>query len=272
MDPEFGKAYAELYRTHWWFRAREMVLLREIARILRNSSSFSSCSSPTGASVQRAQDADSSGSSSLANCHQPRILDVGCGDALFFDRLTKIGDVEGIESEAALVGAYNPYRSRIHFGFLDENFRPSAPYDLVLLLDVLEHIKEPAPVLKRAVELLAPEGNVIITVPAFQALWTTHDDLNHHFVRYTKRSFQQLAANARMKIDHQRYLFQWTFLPKFGAHLVEAVLKPKPSIPRTPPRIINGLFAAISVGEAVLFENASVPFGGSLLVVGSAAE
>lgn len=249
MDPEFGKAYAELYRTHWWFRAREMVLLREIDCILRSRGPFE----------------PGIGS-------RPRILDVGCGDALFFDRLTKIGDVEGIESEAALVRADNPHRSRIHLGFLDENFRPAAPYDLLLLLDVLEHIKEPAPVLKRAVELLAPAGKVIITVPAFQALWTTHDDLNHHFVRYTKRSFQQLAAKARMKIDHQRYLFQWTFLPKFGAHMVESVLKPKPSIPRTPPRIINGLLAAMSVGEAVLFENVSVPFGGSLLVVGSAAD
>jgi 2-polyprenyl-3-methyl-5-hydroxy-6-metoxy-1,4-benzoquinol methylase len=250
VDPEFGKAYAELYRTHWWFRAREIVLLREIERILR----------------------DPGFPAAPANGRRPRILDVGCGDALFFDRLIEIGDVEGIESEAALVRGDNPHRARIHFGLLDENFRPPEPYDLVLLLDVLEHIKEPAPVLRRALELLAPGGKVIVTVPAFQALWTTHDDLNHHFVRHTKRSFHQLAANTRMTIERERYLFQWTFAPKLAAHVVEAVLKPKPSIPRTPPRIINGLLAAISVGEAVLFENMSVPFGGSLLVVGSRAE
>jgi 2-polyprenyl-3-methyl-5-hydroxy-6-metoxy-1,4-benzoquinol methylase len=244
LDPEFGKAYAQLYRTHWWFRAREIVLLREIDRILR-SADFS------------------------RNHQRRRILDVGCGDALFFDRLAEIGDVEGIESEPALVCADNPHRSRIHFGLLDENFRPTVPYDLILLLDVLEHIEDPAPVLKRALDLLAPAGKVIITVPAFPSLWTTHDDLNHHFMRYTRHSFRDLAARAGMRIERERYLFQWTFLPKLAAHVVEAVLKPKPHIPRTPPRIINGLLAAISVGEAVLFENLAVPFGGSLLIVGS---
>jgi SAM-dependent methyltransferase len=250
VDPEFGKAYAQLYRTHWWFRAREIMLLREINRLLRagNSSTY------------------------FAHGRRPRILDVGCGDALFFDRLGEIGDVEGIESEPALVRADNPHRSRIHVCVLDEHFRPPAAYDLVLLLDVLEHIKNAAPVLQRALEVLAPGGRVVITVPAFQALWTTHDDLNHHFVRYTRRSFRELAERAGMSIERERYLFQWTFVPKLATHVVEALLKPKPRIPKTPPRVINGLLAAISVAEAVLFENVSVPFGGSLLVVGSPAE
>jgi 2-polyprenyl-3-methyl-5-hydroxy-6-metoxy-1,4-benzoquinol methylase len=248
VDPEFGKAYANLYRTHWWFRARESVLLREIKHVLGEVS----VSGNGGSGTRR-----------------PRILDVGCGDGLFFDRLLEIGDVEGIESEGALIRPDNPHRDRIHIGLLDESFRPDAPYDVVLMLDVLEHIQQPAPVLRRALDVLAPTGNAIITVPAFQSLWTTHDDLNHHFVRYTKHSFGSLAAAAGMRIERQRYLFNWTFLPKLAAHVAEALTKPKPHIPKTPARAVNGLLAALSVGEAVLFEKLSVPFGSSLLVVGT---
>jgi 2-polyprenyl-3-methyl-5-hydroxy-6-metoxy-1,4-benzoquinol methylase len=243
VDPAYGKAYAELYRTHWWWRAREIVVLREIRRAL----------------------------GVLARAAKPRILDVGCGDGLFFDRLLEFSDVEGIESEAALLAPGNPHRSRIHIGRLDESFQPSSPYDVVLMLDVLEHIQQPVPVLRRALQLLAPGGKAIITVPAFQSLWTTHDDLNHHFVRYTKKTFRAIAEPAGMRITRERYLFQWTFLPKFAAHSVEAVVKPKPSVPKTPPRTLNGILAALSVSEAVLFENIPAPFGSSLLVVGEAA-
>ena len=246
MDPAYGKAYAELYRTHWWWRAREIVVLREIERLMPNSA-FSDAMPPP----------------------RPRILDVGCGDGLFFDRLLEFAEVDGIESEAALISPNNPHRSRIHVGLLDESFQPSSAYDIILMLDVLEHIQQPAPVLRRALQLLAPGGHVIVTVPAFQSLWTTHDELNHHFIRYNTRTFRGLADAARMQIERERYLFQWTFLPKLAARFAEAVIKPRPSVPRTPPRLLNGLLAALSVGEAVLFEKVRVPFGSSLLVVGS---
>lgn len=243
MDPAYGKAYAQLYRTHWWWRAREVVVLREIQRAL---------------AAQGSHDATA----------RPRILDVGCGDGLFFDRLLKFADVEGIESETDLISPDSPHRSRIHTGLLDERFAPAAPYNVILMLDVLEHIQRPASVLRRGLELLAPGGHVIITVPAFPRLWTTHDDLNHHFVRYTKESFRDVAAGAGLTIERERYLFHWTFIPKLGAHYAEGVLKPKPSVPRTPPRLLNGTLAALSVAESVLFENVPVPFGSSLLVVG----
>jgi 2-polyprenyl-3-methyl-5-hydroxy-6-metoxy-1,4-benzoquinol methylase len=248
VDSGYGSAYAELYRTHWWWRARETIVLREIERALANS-----------------RQACSPG---FDESSRPRILDVGCGDALFFDRLMNFGNVEGIESDGALVSPNNRHRECIHIGLLDDSFRPAAPYEVILMLDVLEHIKDPVPVLRRALELLAPCGLVLVTVPAFQGLWTTHDDLNHHFVRYTRRSFRQIAKSAAMNIERERYLFQWTFLPKLVAHFAEAVFKPKPSIPRTPPRPLNVLLAAMSVCEAGLFEKVPVPVGSSLLVVG----
>jgi 2-polyprenyl-3-methyl-5-hydroxy-6-metoxy-1,4-benzoquinol methylase len=247
MDPAYGKAYAQLYRTHWWWRSREIVVLREIERALAESHE-----DPLPFRQPR----------------RPRILDVGCGDALFFDRLLEFTDVEGIESDASLISDDNPHRKRIHIGPLDDSFQPAEPFDVVLMLDVLEHIEDPAPVLRRAMKVLKHAGHVIITVPAFESLWTNHDDLNRHFVRYTKESFRALADEVGMAVAHERYLFHWTVLPKLATRAAEKVLKPPPKLPKTPPRRINGLLAALSVGEAVLLENVRVPFGSSLLIVG----
>lgn len=66
-------------------------------------------------------------------------------------------------------------------------------YSLILMLDVLEHLEDPVGALQHAVDLLTPEGTLLITVPAFMALWTNHDVLNHHLTRYTKRSFSNVA-------------------------------------------------------------------------------
>jgi 2-polyprenyl-3-methyl-5-hydroxy-6-metoxy-1,4-benzoquinol methylase len=117
MDEEYSTSYARLYREHWWWRVREEILLGKIRRILGSRTS--------GA----------------------RILDVGCGAGLFFDALERFGHVEGIESDARAVGQAGRWRSRIHIGQLDETFQPSGSYDLILLLDVVEHVDRPAELL-----------------------------------------------------------------------------------------------------------------------------
>jgi hypothetical protein len=61
-------------------------------------------------------------------------------------------------------------------------------FDLVLMLDVPERLPDPVGVLRKAAELLESGGRLLITVPAFQMLWTVHDDLNRHFVGYNRRA------------------------------------------------------------------------------------
>ena len=51
------------------------------------------------------------------------------------------------------------------------------------MLDVLEHFENPGPALRRAVELLADTGAILVTVPAFLGRWTSHDEINRHFTR-----------------------------------------------------------------------------------------
>jgi 2-polyprenyl-3-methyl-5-hydroxy-6-metoxy-1,4-benzoquinol methylase len=237
VDPEYGKRYPELYQKHWWWRAREEAIMGALRR------------------------------------HQPpqgwgTILDVGCGDGLFFDRLSQFGDVEGIESAEAVVSDTGPHRKRIHVGSFDQSFQSGKRYSLILMLDVLEHLHDAAGALRHALRLLIPGGTLLATVPAFNLLWTNHDILNHHLCRYTRSDFRELAQQVGLRIESEQYLFQWIFLAKLLLRVVERVFRLPPKIPEIPPRWANQSLYLLSRLEQKTLGVLPVPFGSSLLVLG----
>lgn len=240
MDTGYGARYRELFERHWWWRARERVILDAL------------------------------------EAHRPTtgyrtVLDVGCGDGLFFDRLLAIPGVtvvEGIEPAEALVSPDGAHRERITIAPFDERFVPNRQYSAILMLDVLEHLVEPARALRHALSLLEPGGIVIATVPAFMALWTRHDELNHHYTRYDVRSFTALAAASGMRVDAMRYFFRWTAAAKIMTRVAEALVSGDPMAPEVPARVVNRLLYGLSRLEERVMGRLPVPFGSSLLVVG----
>jgi SAM-dependent methyltransferase len=239
MDNAYAAAYPDLYRNHWWWRVREEILLTEVERLLNHIPA-------------------------------PRILDVGCGAGLFFDALQRFGEVEGIESDATAVQAAGRWRSRIHHGELNGSFSPAAPYQLVLMLDVLEHLTRPIELLRQAASHLHKSGRVLITVPAFNWLWTRHDDVNHHVKRYTDREMRRLVEAADLSVDRSRYLFPSLVLPKALVRIKEALVGDSPDVPRIPAPWMNGAVqTALRAEHAV---TARVPFGTSLMVVASRSD
>jgi SAM-dependent methyltransferase len=240
LDPELSHRYRELYESHWWFRAREELIIKFLRR-----------NQPPGG--------------------WRTILDVGCGDGLFFRELAQFGDVEGIELAADVISPDNPFRDRIHIGPFDETFRPGKQYTLVLMLDVLEHLADPVKALRNALSHLQPDGSLLITVPAFQTLWTSHDELNYHFARYTKSSFNEVAEKAGLKTAESRYLFYWLFLVKLAMRGKESLLGPAPKVPETPAPGLNRMLYWVSRLEEGLLGRVPIPLGSSLLVFGSAA-
>jgi 2-polyprenyl-3-methyl-5-hydroxy-6-metoxy-1,4-benzoquinol methylase len=237
LDPEFSLQYRKLYEEHWWFRAREELILAVIQR-----------EQPPGG--------------------WKSILDVGCGDGLFFSALQKFGDVEGVEPSAQVVSPDNPFRRRIYIGTFDRGFQPGKKYGLILMLDVLEHMDDPVGVIRHALSLLERDGALLITVPAFPALWTSHDVLNHHRVRYTRPAFTRVAADAGLKIVVARYFFFWLFAAKLAARVKESIFGARPQIPRVPSAPINALLGWICRAEERVLGASTIPLGGSLLVVG----
>ena len=240
MDKAYGAGYGELYRQHWWWRAREAFLLRNLRRLELVGS-------------------------------PPAILDVGCGDGLFFPRLSELGKVWGVEPDTELVSPDGPWADRIHIGPFDASYTPGRRFSLILMLDVLEHIADAEAALARAVSLLEQQGTLLITVPAFRALWTRHDELNQHVTRYDSRSFRHLAARAGMNIRSMRYFFHWLFPVKLAVRGLERLNHRVPRPPRVPPRWVNrSLFGVTRVEQAVT-RNLPLPFGSSLLVIGGGA-
>jgi SAM-dependent methyltransferase len=240
MDPEYALRYRELYEKHWWWRAREDLILETIERLR-----------PAGESGV--------------------ILDVGCGDGLFFDKLERFGRVEGIEMDPIGVTPGGPWAGRIRIQPFDSSFEPGQRYDLVLLLDVLEHFPDPANRLRRAIELLVPGGAVVVTVPAFPALWTSHDELNRHFIRFTARSLSSVASEAGARVESCAYFFHWMFPLKLAAHLKESMRPVTPQPPRIPPRWMNNALYRLSRWEHRALGRWRVPFGSSLIAVLRAA-
>jgi len=243
MDPEYGRQYRALYERHWWWRAREAVILR----VLRG--------------LPQLQKGEGTG----------HILDVGCGDGLFFDRLAEFGDVEGVEPDAALVSDRPDRRARITIGPFDASYQPGHSFRSILLLDVLEHLDDPVAALHHAALLLERDGVVVVTVPAFRALWTTHDEINHHRTRYTERTLSALAAAAGLRLSHMEYFFHWTFAAKMAQRGLERVVRPRPAAPRVPPAPINAALYAASRLEYALLRPLHLPFGSSLLMVADRA-
>lgn len=237
MESNYGQAYRELFERHWWWRARTELIIGTL-RDLQPGQGWK------------------------------RILDIGCGDGLFFDRLAEFGEVEGVESSAELVSADNPHRKAIHIGPFDASFQPNKPYSLILMLDVLEHLENPVAALAHAMELLAPEGTMVLTVPAFMSLWTNHDVLNRHFTRYTKRTFREVAGRAGFQILRERYFCHWTFPAKLAVRMRESISHPTPQSPKIPGFWINETLFRLSRMEQKTLTALSPPFGSSLLVVG----
>jgi SAM-dependent methyltransferase len=240
VDTQYGVRYRELFERHWWWRARERFVLDALRR------------------------------------HRPangwrRILDVGCGDGLFFDELARLDGVElveGVEPARALVSPNGRHAERIHVVPFDASFDLGRRYSLVLMLDVLEHLEDPAVALRHAVALLEPDGVFVATVPAFMALWTRHDELNQHYTRYDRRSMRALADSVGLRVDEERYFFHWTAVAKLGTRLVEAIVPGDPVSPRVPPAPLNRALYALSRLEQRLADILPLPFGSSLLAVG----
>jgi 2-polyprenyl-3-methyl-5-hydroxy-6-metoxy-1,4-benzoquinol methylase len=196
-----------------------------------------------------------------------RILDVGCGDGLFFDTLLEFGDVEGVEPAADFIDNSGPHRSRIHVGNFTRDLDLQGRFSIILMLDVLEHLDEPAAALSYASDLLIPSGTLIITVPAFNLLWTRHDDINQHRTRYRKRALNELASNAGLVVDLERYFFHWLFAAKLVTRGVECLNKREPTSPRVPRRWLNKMLYSLSLVESRLFQHLNAPFGSSLMLV-----
>jgi SAM-dependent methyltransferase len=160
---------------------------------------------------------------------KPRVLDIGCGDGFVLQELGR-----SLEFRQALA-----YDLRLTDDLIDQLATPQIrfvrdlaaisadPVDLALFLDVLEHIEHPTEYLRNVVaDQLASRGWVVITVPAFQALFTRHDRDLLHFRRYSRDEIAEVARGAGLEVVDSGYLFPSLVVPRAVAALRERALPP----------------------------------------------
>jgi SAM-dependent methyltransferase len=242
MDPRYGAQYARLYHEHWWWRAREEYLTRLLDRLI----------GPNGAG---------------------ETFDFGCGDGLFFPILQRYGNEppRGLEPDASLLDPAGPWRDRITTGPLVDDVSERARYGLIVALDVLEHLERPEPAMAILRARLRPGGWFVATVPAFDELWTAHDEVNHHHRRYRLRDLEALVGRSGLSIVESRYFFVWVALVKALVVLKERVAAPVVKPPAIPPEPINALALALTRLEQRMLGDGRPPFGSSAIVIARAA-
>lgn len=145
------------------------------------------------------------------------ILDIGSGDAFVAKELSqKLSSV----NIAAVDINYNDefiirnQRDNLCFFKSLNDLQTTENIDVVLLMDVLEHIEKPEALLNEVKKLrgISTSTQFIITVPAFQILFTQHDVFLKHFKRYNRTQLLQLMQQQNFAIDESGYFF-FSLLP-----------------------------------------------------------
>jgi len=139
-----------------------------------------------------------------------RILDVGAGSGFFTKYL-----LEHSSAESA-VCVDTGYAADREERFCDKPLAyrrtiEKDPADLVLFMDVLEHVEDDTGLLVSYAERVAPGATFLITVPAFQWMWSEHDVFLEHRRRYTIRQLENAIARAGLDVVRSSYYFGFVF-------------------------------------------------------------
>jgi SAM-dependent methyltransferase len=202
--------------THWWYRARRDILADYLERY-----------------GNLPKDA--------------RILEIGCGTGHNLPMLAAFGSVEAIEIDPAARAIASARLGRP----VGDAPLPDLPgvargaYDLIAVLDVVEHIQDDVAALEAMAGLLKPGGKILIAVPAHQWLWSAHDVVNHHHRRYSKRTLRAAIDRAGLKADRLTY-FNSLLFPLAAAARIAGRLTGRDDSDDSPPaKPLNSLFETV---------------------------
>ncbi|HEV7527583.1 MAG TPA: class I SAM-dependent methyltransferase [Solirubrobacteraceae bacterium] len=240
MDRDYELQTHRAEDRHWWYRGRRSVLERVI--------------------------------DDLRLPARARILDAGCGSGRNMVEFARHGTVTGIElSHTSVCLAREREAGEVVEGsVLDMPFEPDA-FELAASLDVIEHLQDDLQALRELRRVVAPGGTLLVTVPAYQWLWSGHDEINHHHRRYTRRSLQRVGEQAGWQQVRTTY-FNSLLLPaaillrvldRFSRKTTESSLDLW-----VPPAPVNWLLERpLALESALIGRGGRIPAGLSLLAV-----
>lgn len=238
MDESLVAKYPELERSHFWWRTRRNLIGRLIS------------SQPIQA---------------------PTILDVGCGSGVTASMLATSGSaVVGIDLDPEqLSTAVDGFQYRCG-DFLDLS-ADLGQFDVVLALDAVEHFEDEAEVLQAIYANTRPGGEAIVTVPAYDWLWSSHDEENRHYRRYTRKRLRNAMLDAGFTVERIGYIFGALVIPKALVTVVERRSSRQLPVASVPGPTWNrgaGAYFRAETELALRLRN-FLPFGTSVVAVAS---
>lgn len=232
---------AELDEQHWWYRARRDILSDLIGR-------------------------------QIAFPANARILEIGCGTGHNLAMLGAFGRVDAIEVDGAArdIASKRLGRAVMNAPLPALTGVEDGAYDLIAILDVLEHVEEDRAALEGMARKLKPGGRILITVPAHPWMWSAHDVVNHHKRRYTRGTLKAVIGEAGLKLEMLSWFNSLLFPLAAGARVAGRLTGREDSDDKLPPKPVNALFEKIFGLERYALGRLPFPPGVSLAAIVSA--
>lgn len=202
------------------------------------------------------------------NC---KILNVGCGTGGTITMLESFGQTDNVDisGEAIRYMKQLGYKRLTKVDDIALPFKAKS-YDIVSAFDVLEHIEKHVEALKEWKRVLKDDGAIVLTVPAYQWLWSDHDISLHHKRRYTIKRLTEAARQAGLEPTQKSYAITFSLPLVIGFRFLNKVIGRKADAGTSyvkVPRLVNKLFTNLLYAEALLHRVARLPVGTSVIMI-----
>ena len=233
MDNKTFSRQIKNQKKHWWFQARKKIIDQII--------------------------------SSINLKKRNNILDFGAGSGVNLDMLSKYGLVD-IHEKNKYARAIIKKEKKIKNLYSTLKIKKKS-YDLILLADVIEHVKQPKVLLKDLKKFLKKDGYILITVPAYQFLFSKKDKVLGHYRRYNKELLKTELSG--FKVENISYFNTFLCIPIIIMTMLNKFLKRDyiKQVETTPNFILNKLCYIIFASEKYFIKYFNLPFGISIYVL-----
>ncbi|MBT4174751.1 methyltransferase domain-containing protein [archaeon] len=188
-----------------------------------------------------------------------KILEVGCGTGLNLNLFPK-NQRHGIDISKEAIKQIKDFPAEV----ADIQKVKLKKYDIILALDLIEHLDKDKQTLQKLTNALNPKGKLIITVPAFKCLWSKHDEVNHHKRRYNRKQFKTILPK-QLKTNILTY---WNFSLFPIVFILNKLNKKKSNLKPINP-VLNFIFYnKLKLENWLITQGINFPFGTSIFYIG----
>lgn len=202
---------------------------------------------------------------SLKNKNDIKVLEVGCGTGQNlsyirnqYPQSNKVSKLYGVDINLPKDFKRNDLSNDDYLGVETPE---GETFDVLVMMDVIEHVESPTDLIKDYIKFLKDDGIVLITVPAFNHLWSNHDKLLGHYKRYDLETLCKEAHICSLEKLFNRYIFSPFYLPVLIIRKLISSESDQTDL-TLPNPILNNILYFIGIIEFLIYP-IRLPFGTS---------